>query len=64
MNNSVFRHRLKLSIEVAERVLADRLFQTIGAAKLKLRLAAADKCEEFGTDSKLAVDERRLRGGT
>ena len=42
LNSSVFRRVLNDSSELVSRVLELRLFQTVGAPKQKLRLAAED----------------------
>ena len=42
LNSSVFRRVLNYSSELASRVFELRLFETVGAPKQKLRLAAAD----------------------
>ena len=47
LNSSVFRRVLNDSSELASRVFGLRLFQTVGAPKQKLRLAAADLRREI-----------------
>ena len=57
LNNSVLRRVLNVPILVASRVDELRLFQIVGAAKQKLRLAAADFEKELGEDVVLLISD-------
>ena len=59
--NSVLRRVLNVPILVASRVDELRLFQTVGAAKAKLRLAAADF--QKGIRKRCCPSDLRLREG-
>ena len=61
LNNSVLRRVLNVPMLVASRVDDLRLFQMVGAAKQKLRLAAADFRK--GIRRRCCPSDRRLREG-
>ena len=61
LNSSVFRRVLNDSSESASRVFELRLFQTVGAPKQKLRLAAADL--RRGIQRRCCPSDLRLRDG-
>ena len=60
-NSSVLRRVLNVPIEVASLVDKLRLFQMVGAAKQKLRLAAADF--RNGTRRRCCPSDLRFRDG-